>query len=230
MIGAAQRVLGRTIRFKHATTTFARHQSRGRVTGFDIDRSGLAKGPIEVSNEPIKGKEAMSELGNDLKAYIEARGPITVHDFMSQCLNHGAFGYYQNPTEKIGGKGDFVTAPEISQLFGELLCVWLVSVWKGMGEPGRISLVEMGPGRGTLIRDVLRTAAKFPKFHSSLVVHLVELSETMREAQRSVLDCRGKTPGDTKVTHTLTQTVTKTQHTTYNTRNTLRDVWCIRSG
>ena len=183
--------------------------SSRKSTGFEIDTSGLAGQDRQMEDDglpaypagPIEGKEDMTELGYDLKAYIELRGPITVHDFMSQCLNHGAFGYYQRLEKKIGKEGDFVTAPEVSQLFGELIAVWCVSVWRAMGSPAQINLVEMGPGKGTLMKDILHTARKFSNnnnFNDSVEVHMVELSPTMRELQREALECKGITPGDTK--------------------------------
>jgi len=147
----------------------------------------------------IEGKEDMTELGKDLAAYIQLRGPITVHDFMSQALNHGIHGYYQRKEKKIGEEGDFVTAPEISQLFGEMVAIWCVSVWQNMGSPPKFNLVEMGPGRGTLMKDILTAAGKFPDFCGALDVHLVELSATMRELQRTALECKSITPGDVKV-------------------------------
>jgi len=166
---------------------------------FEIDTSGTSLGQRPVEEDVDSGaKEDMTELGLDLKAYIELRGPITVHDFMSQCLNNGAFGYYQSQEKKIGKEGDFVTAPEVSQLFGELIAVWCVSMWKAMGSPAKVNLVEMGPGKGTLMKDVLHTSKRFVGFKDALDVHMVELSPEMRERQREALECKAITPGDFK--------------------------------
>lgn len=170
-----------------------------------IDRSGLIGGgkhSVFNSNyaksdaddnseiEILNFKETMSTLGKDLSSYIKMKGPITIHDYMSQTVNHIVHGYYQNKNlKKIGEAGDFITAPEISQLFGEMVAIWCLSAWENLGKPPRIKLIELGPGNGTLMVDILRVAAKFPAFLNSLNVHLVELSESMREMQRENLRC-----------------------------------------
>ena len=147
-----------------------------------------------------KNKEPLSPLGRDMLSLIKIRGPISMHDFMAQASNHALHGYYQHNSggEKIGAGGDFVTAPEISQLFGEMIGIWCLSTWQALGEPKEITLVELGPGKGTLMKDILRVAAKFPRFKSAVNIHLVELSETMRSLQREALSCGGAKPAQSQ--------------------------------
>lgn len=125
-------------------------------------------------------------LEEKLKARIEAQGPITVADYMAACLFDPDHGYYRrgNP---LGADGDFITAPEVSQIFGELIGLWCVDVWQSMGAPGLFRLVELGPGRGTLLADALRAASMMPNFLSAAIVSLVESNSTLRSAQESAL-------------------------------------------
>lgn len=140
-----------------------------------------------LSTGDIVDKEDPSPLTKDLQSYIKLRGPITIHDYMAQSLNHVPHGYYQHKLEKIGSAGDFITAPEVSQLFGEMVGVWCLSVWEALGRPAKVQLVEMGPGKGTLMVDILRVVERFPAFKSSLSVHMVELSQSMRRLQCDAL-------------------------------------------
>jgi NADH dehydrogenase [ubiquinone] 1 alpha subcomplex assembly factor 7 len=91
--------------------------------------------------------------------------------------------------EVIGEQGDFITAPEVSQLFGEMIGVWCVSVWEEMGRPNKLNLVELGPGKGTLMKDILRTVGRFPSFTEAVSVHFVELSTVLRNRQYEALYC-----------------------------------------
>jgi SAM-dependent MidA family methyltransferase len=109
-----------------------------------------------------------------------------VHDYIEACLYDSEFGYYRTRTA-IGQGGDFVTAPEISQVFGELIGLWAGEVWRQMGEPAPVRLVELGPGRGTLMADVLRALKVVPGFLSGATVHLVETSKTLQDSQRAAL-------------------------------------------
>src|SRR3546814_12461383 len=102
-----------------------------------------------------------------LRQRIAAEGPITVAAFMADCLLHPEHGYYRT-REAIGLGGDFTTAPEISQMFGELLGLWAADIWQKLGEPGRCYLVELGPGRGPLLRDALPAARGLPAFGAAL--------------------------------------------------------------
>ena len=121
-----------------------------------------------------------------LKARIRREGPIPVADYMRACLEDPEHGYYRRQAA-IGAAGDFVTAPEISQVFGELLGLWFAQAWSDLGRPDPCLLVELGPGRGTLMADLLRAAAQVPGFCASLRLHLVETSARLRDLQRARL-------------------------------------------
>ena len=126
-------------------------------------------------------------LADHLRRRIEAQGPLSVADFMEDALGHPRLGYYTT-RDPLGGGGDFITAPEISQMFGELIGLWCVVQWRSMGAPDPFRLVEMGPGRGTLMADILRAAeAAAPEFATALALHLVETSPTLRAAQTKTL-------------------------------------------
>lgn len=128
-------------------------------------------------------------LGAKIKALIRRDGPMSVAGFMAACLTDPEHGYYRR-RPAIGAGGDFVTAPEISQVFGELIGLWCAVVWQQMGSPKRLNLVELGPGRGTLMRDALRAARIVPAFRDALDVHLVDRNETLRDLQQAALaDC-----------------------------------------
>jgi NADH dehydrogenase [ubiquinone] 1 alpha subcomplex assembly factor 7 len=127
---------------------------------------------------------ALSDL---LRRRIAATGPMTVADFMTEALGHPEHGYYTQ-REPFGPKGDFVTAPEISQIFGELIGAWCVHQWVQMGAPASFNLVELGPGRGTLMADLLRTASKLsPAFRDAADLRLVETSPRLRDLQARAL-------------------------------------------
>ncbi|KFM25308.1 Ubiquitin-conjugating enzyme E2 27 [Auxenochlorella protothecoides] len=113
-------------------------------------------------------------MARHLKTLIKFRsGPITLAEYMSEVLTNPTAGYYIN-RDVFGTAGDFITSPEISQMFGEMVGIWCVSTWMQMGSPPRLRIVEMGPGRGTLMADLLRGTAAFPTFHSAIQVDLVE--------------------------------------------------------
>jgi SAM-dependent MidA family methyltransferase len=122
-------------------------------------------------------------LAVELRRQIELRGPMPLARFMSLCLTHPQHGYYMS-RDPFGVAGDFTTSPEISQMFGELLGLWAVSIWQGMGAPVQINLVELGPGRGTLMADALRAAKVVPAFDEAITLHFVETSPVLRELQR----------------------------------------------
>jgi SAM-dependent MidA family methyltransferase len=122
-----------------------------------------------------------------LSQRIRDQGPISVADYMAQALGHPDFGYYMG-RDPFGVRGDFTTAPEISQMFGELIGLWAAIVWQSMGCPGKLVLTEMGPGRGTLMADLLRAAKTLPPFFAALDVHLIETSPALANRQRQTLD------------------------------------------
>jgi SAM-dependent MidA family methyltransferase len=125
-------------------------------------------------------------LAENLIARIRRDGPISVADYMDACLNDPAEGYYAT-RPRLGAEGDFITAPHVSQIFGELLGLWAVAVWEELGRPPCVRLVEMGPGDGTLISDVLRASAASPGFAAARDTWLVDTSEPLRAAQEARL-------------------------------------------
>ncbi|TCD15327.1 class I SAM-dependent methyltransferase [Oricola cellulosilytica] len=125
-------------------------------------------------------------LAGRIRRLIETLGPISVSDYMAMCLFDPAEGYYTT-REPFGTGGDFTTAPEISQMFGEIVGAWLVHAWQTSGKPSPFALAEIGPGRGTLMRDILRTAKLAPEFLATARVVLVEASPRLREIQRQTL-------------------------------------------
>jgi NADH dehydrogenase [ubiquinone] 1 alpha subcomplex assembly factor 7 len=129
----------------------------------------------------------MNALETILQEMILESGPISLDRYMSLALGHPVYGYYRTKVA-IGAKGDFITAPEISQMFGELIGLWCVEVWRLMGAPDRFNLVELGPGRGTLMADAVRAAKVAPEFLDALEVDLVEISLPLRDIQRAALE------------------------------------------
>lgn len=121
-----------------------------------------------------------------LKAEIARTGPISVERYMGVCLADATAGYYPSK-QPIGAGGDFVTAPEVSQVFGELLGLWAYAVWQSMGSPQPVVLAELGPGRGTLMADALRALRRLPRFTDRAKVALVETSPRLRRAQEETL-------------------------------------------
>jgi SAM-dependent MidA family methyltransferase len=128
----------------------------------------------------------MSALRDEIIAMIAQDGPITLERYMAIALGHPTLGYYTT-RDPFGASGDFITAPEISQMFGELLGLWAQEAWRAAGAPSPTQLIELGPGRGTLMADVLRVARIAPSFLYSTQVHLVETSPALEAAQRRTL-------------------------------------------
>ena len=125
-------------------------------------------------------------LGQIIAARIAAAGPITLADYMADCLLHPTQGYYTT-RDPFGAAGDFTTAPEISQMFGEMLGLALAQTWLDQGAPQRVVLAELGPGRGTLMADVLRAMRAVPGLHAALRICLVEASPVLRDRQAQAL-------------------------------------------
>ena len=126
-------------------------------------------------------------LETEIRRRIAAAGPMPVGEYMDLCLTDRAHGYYTTH-DPIGGKGDFVTAPEITQMFGELIGLWMGAVWKQMGSPENLRLIELGPGRGTMMRDALRAAGVMPAFREAAVLHLVEINPVLKAQQEQTLE------------------------------------------
>ena len=130
-------------------------------------------------------------MPNPLSAMLMQRiretGPLTVAQYMQAALSDPVHGYYAT-RDPFGVAGDFITAPEISQIFGELIGLWIADCWDAMGRPRRLKIVELGPGRGTLMADVMRTLRVAPAMLPE--PWLIETSPVLREAQRQRVDAR----------------------------------------
>lgn len=128
----------------------------------------------------------MNELAAALRDEIRRRGPITLARYMEAALHHPTLGYYRT-RDPLGVAGDFTTAPEISQMFGEMLGAWLAVAWRQIGSPNSLRVVELGPGRGTLMSDALRATRGVSGLHRAIDLHLVETSAPLRAMQRVAL-------------------------------------------
>jgi len=129
---------------------------------------------------PAHGGEYSFE--NHIKQEIQHNGPMSVATFMGLAVGH-----YYNSRDPFGVEGDFTTAPEISQMFGEMIGAWAADCWRQMRSPKPFALAECGPGRGTLMADVLRVTGKVAGFHDSARIHLIEASETLKQRQKETL-------------------------------------------
>jgi NADH dehydrogenase [ubiquinone] 1 alpha subcomplex assembly factor 7 len=127
-----------------------------------------------------------TELGHLIARRIALTGPISIADFMAEALGHPRLGYYRTALP-VGAAGDFTTAPEISQMFGELLGAWLAERWLAMGRPRPVRLVELGPGRGTLMADALRATRGVSGFHAAIDLHLIEINARLQSLQQTAL-------------------------------------------
>jgi NADH dehydrogenase [ubiquinone] 1 alpha subcomplex assembly factor 7 len=130
----------------------------------------------------------VKSFADTLRELIALEGPITVERYMDLCLRH-----YYATRDPLGAGGDFTTAPEISQMFGELIGLWMLEVWHALGRPHPCRLVELGPGRGTLMADLLRATKLLPDFRAAATVHLVETSPALRQRQQATLASSGAT-------------------------------------
>jgi SAM-dependent MidA family methyltransferase len=125
-------------------------------------------------------------LGTEIRSLIKSAGPMPVSRYMELCLTHPQHGYYRDH-DPLGREGDFITAPEVSQMFGELLGLWAAATWRAMDAPTEIQLIELGPGRGTMMADMLRAIRVVPALYQALSVHLVEINAGLREKQKQSL-------------------------------------------
>ncbi|TPK71403.1 class I SAM-dependent methyltransferase [Mesorhizobium sp. B2-4-15] len=133
----------------------------------------------------------MTRLKARIVDLIEALGPLPVNEYIALCLFDPSDGYYTT-REPFGAAGDFVTAPEISQMFGELIAVWLYQAWLAIGRPMPVTIAEIGPGRGTLMKDMLRTLSRLdPALANGADFAMIETSPRLAEVQKQTL---GATP------------------------------------
>lgn len=129
----------------------------------------------------------MTPLEKIIRGLIAAEGPMRLDRYMGLCLGHPLHGYYMTG-DPLGERGDFITAPEVSQVFGELIGVWCIAAWAAMGQPASFNLIELGPGRGTLMSDLLRAARRAsPDFARSASMRMVETSPMLRDRQMAIL-------------------------------------------
>jgi NADH dehydrogenase [ubiquinone] 1 alpha subcomplex assembly factor 7 len=136
--------------------------------------------------DPRDAVTEYSPLQSEIKKLIKSSGPMPVWRYMELCLTHPSYGYYIS-RDPLGREGDFTTSPEVSQMFGELLGLWVGSVWKAIGSPPLLRLIELGPGRGTLMADALRALRVLPPLYQALSIHLVEINPVLREKQKAAL-------------------------------------------
>jgi NADH dehydrogenase [ubiquinone] 1 alpha subcomplex assembly factor 7 len=136
----------------------------------------------------LPNKTSFTPLCAELHSQMKVRGAIPVADYMFQCMQNQQFGYYMNKQNIIGERGDFITSPEINQVFNEIMAVWLVQNYNLLGRPAAINIVELGPGRGTLISQSLSIIKQIsPQFYERIAVHLIETSPIMRGVQQEAL-------------------------------------------
>ncbi|WPH03049.1 Hypothetical protein R9X50_00592300 [Acrodontium crateriforme] len=170
-----------------ATRKLSHNVARANVTRCRVS------GARWSSTTADEGHKWSTPLAKTLTEAIRTTGPIPVAAFMRQCLTSDLGGYYTSAAtsgrEQIGAKGDFVTSPEISQIFGELVGIWIVAEWIAQGRKGHgVQIMEVGPGRGTLMDDLLRTIRNFPPLAKAIeAVYMVEASESLRQAQHKLL-------------------------------------------
>ncbi|MFN7038883.1 MAG: class I SAM-dependent methyltransferase [Alphaproteobacteria bacterium] len=126
------------------------------------------------------------DISYRIKNLIRKESNISIARFMEEVISNDQYGYYNN-NDTIGELGDFITSPEISQLFGEMIGLWCADVWYKLNCPKEFILVELGPGKGTLIDDLLRSTKNIPGFHNAIQIHLVEISANLRERQEEIL-------------------------------------------
>jgi len=129
----------------------------------------------------------MNALSERIAKLVALQGPLTVAQFMAMAMHERALGYYASKRDPFGARGDFITAPEISQIFGELLGAWCIEIWRSQGAPSRARLIELGPGRGTLMKDVLRVARRSPEFLNAVEITLVESNPELAKLQEKTL-------------------------------------------
>lgn len=147
------------------------------------------RGEVSHDNHPAtepSAESAANPVVDRLKSRIASKGHVSVAEFMQSALGDQDGGYYTT-RDPFGAAGDFTTAPEISQVFGELIGLWCADTWRAMGSPRAFALIEFGPGRGTLMSDALRALGQVPECRAAASIHMVETSPVLREIQQQAL-------------------------------------------
>ena len=177
---------------QNATLTLC--AARLQSSDVTIDRSGLVLPQNAMNSGSSAIRKHLTPMEQHLASLILHRGgPLTIAEFMHDALTHPAHGYYTAKEDVFGSRGDFVTSPDISQMFGEAIGIWAVATWQSLGCPAKFRLVELGPGRGTLMSDLIRGTRCFKAFHDCLVeISLVEVSDVLREKQLEALVAIGE--------------------------------------
>ena len=161
-----------------------------QIVGENNPRSKIGSTPT-IPASPTGVKKSISSLTDILEQSILTTGPISLSAYMRQCLTNPEYGYYttRNPLDTL--TGDFVTSPEISLVFGEMIGIWLYSTWVSQGKPKKVRVVEFGPGKGTLMFDVISCFQKLNKSHAELSIVMIEASPVLKNEQ-SMLLCNRK--------------------------------------
>lgn len=153
--------------------------------------SDAPKDTITSSSTDIlanKARRHETPLESEMKTKMLVNGPYTMARYMAECLTHPIYGFY-NKKNTIGREGHFVTSPELTPVFGELIGLWCYMQWEKLGKPSEVCIAEIGPGKGTLMKDLLSAAKVFPDFYESITCHLVESSQHMIKRQQYTLNC-----------------------------------------
>ncbi|KAL5401966.1 hypothetical protein PMIN06_010700 [Paraphaeosphaeria minitans] len=170
-------------------------RSATRCTRPQVARPRPARCAVRWSSSDSEERQWSTPLAKTLAQAIETTGPVSVASYMRQCLTSDQGGYYTRQTpghDQFGAKGDFITSPEISQVFGELVGIWLYTEWMAQGRKERVQIIEVGPGRGTLMDDVLRTISSFKPFAQSVeAIYMIEASDDLRKQQAQRLSGTG---------------------------------------
>lgn len=148
----------------------------------------ISKSPFSSLSTPSKSELNSTALHAELAQKIKLYGPITLHEYMKTCLTHPLYGFYMNQ-DVFGPSGHFTTSPEISQLFGELIAVWILFEWMKAGQVKPLRIVELGPGRGTLTADLCRVFSQFEQSKDVCTFSLVEVSPYLKFVQQALI-CR----------------------------------------
>lgn len=162
-------------------------QLSSTIKGSKDIRENLGSMPSFPSTERTKGGIRTDSLSAILAETIKTTGPLSLSAYMRQCLTHPEFGYYTTRDPLDAAKGDFITSPEISSMFGEMVGIWLYLCWASQNSPNTIRVVEFGPGRGTLMHDCLQSFSKFTKGRVEVEVVLIEASPVLRKQQHQLL-------------------------------------------